>query len=39
MLVLVVLFVTYLGPYFGRGEGEPLVCLDREVDDLVVLAI
>jgi len=39
MLVFLALFVAWLGLYFGRGEGEPLVCLRREVDDRVVLAV
>lgn len=39
MLVFLALFVAWLGLYFGRGDGEPLVCLRREVDDRVVLAV
>ncbi|TVU44563.1 hypothetical protein EJB05_04008, partial [Eragrostis curvula] len=39
MLVFLALFVAWLGLYFGRGEGAPLVCLRREVDDRVVLAL
>uniref|UniRef100_K4ADU5 PRA1 family protein n=2 Tax=Setaria italica TaxID=4555 RepID=K4ADU5_SETIT len=39
MLVFLALFVAWLGLYFGRGEGEPLVCLRREVDDRVVLVV
>uniref|UniRef100_A0A0A9D4V8 PRA1 family protein n=1 Tax=Arundo donax TaxID=35708 RepID=A0A0A9D4V8_ARUDO len=39
MLAFLALFVAWLGLYFGRGEGEPLVCLRREVDDRVVLAV
>ncbi|KAL6893892.1 hypothetical protein ACP4OV_007990 [Aristida adscensionis] len=38
MLAFLALFVAWLGLYFGRGDGEPLVCLRREVDDRVVLA-
>uniref|UniRef100_A0A0E0KK85 PRA1 family protein n=1 Tax=Oryza punctata TaxID=4537 RepID=A0A0E0KK85_ORYPU len=38
MLAFLALFVAWLGLYFGRGDGEPLACLGREVDDRVVLA-
>ncbi|KAF0912747.1 hypothetical protein E2562_018990 [Oryza meyeriana var. granulata] len=39
MLAFLALFVAWLGLYFGRADGEPLVCLGREVDDRVVLAV
>lgn len=39
MLAFLALFVAWLGLYFGRGDGEPLICLGREVDDRVVLAV
>ncbi|XP_066334254.1 PRA1 family protein E-like [Miscanthus floridulus] len=39
MLVFLVLFLAWLGLYFGRGDGDPLVCLGRDVDDRVVLAV
>ncbi|KAK3145790.1 hypothetical protein QOZ80_3BG0257580 [Eleusine coracana subsp. coracana] len=38
MLAFLALFVAWLGLYFSRGDGEPLACLGREVDDRVVLA-
>ncbi|KAG8061427.1 hypothetical protein GUJ93_ZPchr0003g17607 [Zizania palustris] len=39
MLAFLALFVAWLALYFGRGDGEPLICLRREVDDRVVLFI
>ncbi|KAL5217447.1 hypothetical protein ABZP36_018131 [Zizania latifolia] len=39
MLAFLALFVAWLALYFGRGDGDPLVCLRREVDDRVVLAV
>jgi len=39
MLVFLALFLAWLGLYFGRGDGDPLVCLGRDVDDRVVLAV
>jgi PRA1 family protein 1 len=39
MLAFLALFVAWLGLYFGRGDGDPLVCVGREVGDRVVLAV
>lgn len=38
MLAFLALFVAWLALYFGRG-GAPLLCLGREVDDRLVLAV
>lgn len=39
MLGFLALFVAWLGLYLGRGGGETLVCLGREVDNHIVLAV
>jgi PRA1 family protein 1 len=39
MLAFLALFVAWLGLYFGRADGEPLLCLGRQVHDRVVLAV
>ena len=39
MLAFLALFVAWLALYFGRADGGPVVCLGREVDDRVVLAV
>ncbi|KQK12689.1 hypothetical protein BRADI_1g05371v3 [Brachypodium distachyon] len=39
MLAFLALFVAWLALYFGRADDDPVVCLRREVDDRLVLAL